>query len=83
MLDDTSGYKTWARVLASEYEALQEDVRRNVESVMDAYGATDPAEFFAVATETFFEKGRQLKSKHPALYEELKKYYRLDPACWR
>ena len=49
---------------------------------MDRYGATNPAEFFAVATETFFEKPRQLKSRHPELYEELQSYYHVDPLQW-
>ncbi|MGB0066813.1 MAG: zinc-dependent peptidase, partial [Isosphaeraceae bacterium] len=44
------------------------------------YGATNPAEFFAVATECFFEKPIPLRRKHPQLYEELKAYYRQDPA---
>ncbi len=42
-------------------------------------GPTNPAEFFAVATECFFEKPAQLRQKHPELYEELKEYYRQDP----
>ena len=42
---------------------------------MDSYGATNPAEFFAVATETFFEKPVQMHKKHPELYEELKHFY--------
>jgi hypothetical protein len=46
---------------------------------MDRYGATNPAEFFAVATETFFEKPQQLKKKHPELFDELKKFYKIDP----
>ena len=50
--------------------------------MMDAYGATNPAEFFAVATETFFEKPVQLKSKHPELYEELYSFYRVNPIEW-
>jgi Mlc titration factor MtfA (ptsG expression regulator) len=49
---------------------------------MDHYGATNPAEFFAVATETFFEKAEKLREKQPELYEELKEYYRVDPAEW-
>ena len=52
---------------------------RGRRSVLDEYGATNPAEFFAVATECFFEKPAQMKKKHPALYEELKGYYRQDP----
>ena len=44
-------------------------------TVLDKYGATDPAEFFAVATECFFETPAPLKRKHPELYEELKSFY--------
>jgi Mlc titration factor MtfA (ptsG expression regulator) len=49
---------------------------------MNKYGATNPAEFFAVASETFFEKARQMKKKHPELYDELRDYYKLDPVEW-
>ena len=50
---------------------------------MDAYGKTNPAEFFAVLTETFFEKSRQLQKKHPELYEQAKAYYKVDPLEWK
>jgi Mlc titration factor MtfA (ptsG expression regulator) len=50
--------------------------------LLGPYGARNPAEFFAVATETFFERGRELSGRHPKLYEELKRYYRQDPAAW-
>jgi hypothetical protein len=49
---------------------------------MDHYGAANPAEFFAVATETFFEKPGQLKSKNPELYQELRGFYKVDPVEW-
>jgi Mlc titration factor MtfA (ptsG expression regulator) len=48
--------------------------------VLDGYGATNKAEFFAVATEAFFEKPAQLEREHAALYAELKRFYRQDPA---
>ncbi|RYD47314.1 MAG: hypothetical protein EOP85_05730, partial [Verrucomicrobiaceae bacterium] len=51
-------------------------------TLIDSYGATNPAEFFAVATETFFEKPRQLADKRPELYDEMRKYYGLDPREW-
>jgi MtfA peptidase len=51
-------------------------------TLIDPYGATNPAEFFAVATETFFEKPKQLKRKRPELYAELGRFYGLDPAEW-
>jgi hypothetical protein len=78
ILGARSRYVAWARVLGAEYEAMQKQRR----SVMDRYGATNPAEFFAVATETFFEKPRQMQKRHPELYNELREYYRLDPAAW-
>lgn len=82
ILDTTGAYKSWAKVLSKDYEKLQKKARKHRKSLMDKYGATDPAEFFAVATETFFEKGRKMKSQQPELYEELKSYYHMDPAEW-
>ena len=72
-------YKTWTKVMSAEFEALKDAARRGRKSVLDAYGATNEAEFFAVATETFFEKPRQLQAKHEALYDLLRDYYRQDP----
>jgi len=83
ILEHRSGYLTWARVLSKEYEALQRKKRKGGRAVMSKYGATNPAEFFAVATETFFEKPKQMKKKHPELYDELKNYYKLNPVKWR
>lgn len=51
--------------------------------VLDVYGAEDPAEFFAVATEAFFEDALRLKDHHRELYGALSDYYCLDPASWR
>ena len=50
---------------------------------IDAYGATNPPEFFAVITEMFFEKPRALQRRHPELYAELAGFYRQDPAAAR
>jgi Mlc titration factor MtfA (ptsG expression regulator) len=77
-----SRYRSWARILSKEYEQLQCASVEGQKSVMDEYGATGPAEFFAVATECFFEKPRQLRQKHPELYDELKRFYQQDPAEW-
>jgi Mlc titration factor MtfA (ptsG expression regulator) len=76
-LDGRSQYAAWARALAPEYARLRANPRS---SVLDGYGAESPAEFFAVATEAFFEKPRQTRARHPALYAELRDFYRLDPA---
>jgi len=79
---DKSRYRNWGKVLGKEYILLRDRVEHNKNTLMDAYGATNPAEFFAVATETFFEKPCQMKRKEPELYEELKEYYQLDPVAW-
>jgi MtfA peptidase len=70
-------YGPWARVLGADFEKLRE----GKEMVLDRYGATNPAEFFAVATETFFEKPLEMRQKSPELYEQLSAYYGVDPAA--
>lgn len=82
ILEKRSRYVAWARVLGAEYETLQSKKKKHRRSVMNKYGATNPAEFFAVATETFFEKAKQMKKRHPELYNEMKEYYKLDPVEW-
>jgi len=72
-------YDDWARVLSDEYESLIDSLERGKPSLLDKYGATDPAEFFAVATEAFFLKPADLAARHPELYEQLELYYRQDP----
>ena len=84
VLDEApTSYRTWGRVLGKGYRELQWDTDHQRRTVMDKYGATDPAEFFAVLTETFFEKPQQLRREHPELYEQMSRYYRQDPAAWR
>lgn len=81
VLSRRAAYAPWAEVLGKEYERLLDDDERRRKTVLDKYGATNPAEFFAVVTEAFFEKPVQLKTKHPELYEQLRQYYRQDPAA--
>ena len=73
-------YITWARVLQKDYQKLRRDVIRRRDTLLDEYGATNPAEFFAVATEFFFERPKELQKLHPDLYEELRHFYQQDPA---
>ena len=82
VLERRSQYVAWAKVLGQEYERLRRDSALGRYTVLDEYGATDPAEFFAVATECFFEKPMLLQKKHPELYEQLKEFYRQDPVKW-
>lgn len=81
LLPKTSMYATWARILGQEFQELRRDAELDRPTVIDKYGASNPAEFFAVVTESFFEQPRRLKQRHPALYEELKEFYRQDPAA--
>jgi len=80
VLPRNAKYADWAKVFEKEYEALIDSARHGRPSLLDQYGATDPAEFFAVATECFFLKPVELESRHPELYGQLKLYYRQDPA---
>lgn len=81
-LGSETNYRSWSEVLSRDFANLRTDAMYRQESVMDHYGATSPAEFFAVATETFFEKPWQMFERHPALFSELFKYYRVDPRAW-
>lgn len=81
-LPNRAAYRSWARVFEENYVDFLEMVEQGKENVLDAYGATNPAEFFAVATEAFFEKSRQLLKHRPDLYEQLRNYYGLNPVEW-
>jgi Mlc titration factor MtfA (ptsG expression regulator) len=74
-------YIAWARVLGAEYAQLIEDLKHQRATFIGAYGATNPAEFFALVTEAFFEQPLQLKRAHPQLYEQLMTFYQQDPAA--
>jgi MtfA peptidase len=80
ILSHHSMYASWKRVLEREYERLKRDTELGRETLLDEYGSTNPAEFFAVATEFFYEKPRQLRQQLPQLYDELRRYYKQDPA---
>ncbi|HYQ00775.1 MAG TPA: M90 family metallopeptidase [Polyangiaceae bacterium] len=73
-------YTSWAHVLGDEFEELSQRLHAGRRSDIDPYGATNPAEFFAVLTEMFFEKPRALKLRHAELYAELADFYKQDPA---
>ncbi|MES2105766.1 MAG: M90 family metallopeptidase [Pseudomonadota bacterium] len=75
-------YQRWSAVMMNEYQKLQQAAAYHMESALDYYGATNPAEFFAVATESFFEKSWQMAEFHPELFAELREYYRVDPREW-
>jgi Mlc titration factor MtfA (ptsG expression regulator) len=72
----------WAEALGREYAALQSRIADGQPSLIDAYGATNPAEFFAVVSEVFFERPRELAAEHPGLYAEFSRFYRVNPLSW-
>jgi hypothetical protein len=82
LLDSDQSASRWARVFQTAYGRLHENLAAGRPAVFNPYGATSPAEFFAVATEIFFERPRDLRAAEPELYGELAQYYRLDPAAW-
>jgi MtfA peptidase len=71
--------EAWSPILDREFNQLGADAESGRETIIDSYGATDPDEFFAVVTETFFEMPGELKEYHPELYDEFKRFYRQDP----
>lgn len=72
----------WAQVMTAEFARLQSAVEAGAPTLLNPYGATNPAEFFAVASEVFFEQPQALAEQHPALYDELSRCYRLNPLSW-
>jgi MtfA peptidase len=79
-LDDLERYSVWSRVAGAEYAALRDAVENHRRTSIDAYGATNAPEFFAVVVEQFFEKFMALERRHPDLYAELARFFRFDPA---
>jgi len=74
---------SWARVCEPEFDRLRRAVVDGEPTFIRRYGATNPAEFFAVVTELFFHCGGELRNNHPDLYRQFASFYRLDSARWR
>lgn len=82
ILQQAEHYQQWFTVLSKEYETFLRRVEDGSNSVIDSYGAESPIEFFAVVTESFFEKSQLMRDRLPDLYNQLKQFYQLDPAQW-
>jgi Mlc titration factor MtfA (ptsG expression regulator) len=80
-LRDRVQARRWREVMTREYQRLVNESERGRATLLDEYGATDEGEFFAVATECFFDQPVALRRRHPALYDLLRDYYRQDPAA--
>ena len=81
-LEEVSDYGKWSEAFLPAYDAFCERVNAGKRSVLDDYGAESPAEFFAVATETFFERAKGLKREEPEIFAELVRFYGMDPSGW-
>jgi Mlc titration factor MtfA (ptsG expression regulator) len=75
-------YERWSQVLGAEFARLRERIEHGEPTLLGDYAASEPAEFFAVASEVFFEQPPALAAEAPALYRELSGYYRVDPLSW-
>ncbi|MDN6320540.1 MAG: zinc-dependent peptidase [Marinobacter sp.] len=69
----------WQQTMTIAYDDLRHSLRHHRKSWLDPYGATKPAEFFAVLTETFYQQPLHLKEQQPAVYDLLRDFYRIDP----
>ena len=65
-----------------EFAWLQEQARDGQSSLLNHYGATNPAEFFAVVSEVFFQQPQRMAGEHAELYRELSGFYRVNPLSW-
>ena len=83
MFDDRETSQRWSAVVAREYAELCQAKERGIRTVLDHYGATNEAEFFAVSSESFFEQPRMLNEEHSELFELLMIYYKVDPRTWQ
>ena len=81
-LPSAQAYARWSQVLGAEYAQLQQRSAQGLGGLLDSYGATSPAEFFAVVSEAFFLQPQPLALEHPALFDELRRFYGIDPLAW-
>ena len=83
ILPKEQSYQSWSEVFSAQFEQLKMKANTGKSSLLDYYGATNPAEFFAVSSEVFFEQAKQLHYEYPRLYQQLKQYYQVDPMHWQ
>jgi len=82
IFDDPAISNRWKAVVDREFVELCHARDRGRRTLLDHYGATNKAEFFAVSSETFFELPQELRQQHAELFELLSTYYRVDPRKW-
>lgn len=80
--EEEEDYGRWSRAFVPAYRDFCERVEKGKRTVLDDYGAESPAEFFAVGTETFFERAKAMRREEPEVYREMSRFYQMDPAEW-
>jgi Mlc titration factor MtfA (ptsG expression regulator) len=70
----------WSAAFKVAYEGFCDSVDRGRETWLDPYAAEHPSEFFAVVSEAFFQAPGETRRRYPDVYEQLKRFYRQDPA---
>ena len=73
----------WAQVMAAEFQALQRRLAVDEPRLIEAYAATNPAEFFALLSELYFEKPLELAQQHPSVYAQFRALYGVNPLDWQ
>jgi Mlc titration factor MtfA (ptsG expression regulator) len=81
--DDPDDAAQWSALFQDHFDELVDDVMEGRAPLLDEYGASNPAEFFAVSTEAFLERPREMAREMPDLYAALADFYRLDPVQWK
>ncbi|MDH5544425.1 MAG: zinc-dependent peptidase [Gammaproteobacteria bacterium] len=82
LLEHAKNYDVWSKTFQTAYNRLLHNLHTGEKSVFNPYGAASPGEFFAVASEMFFERSRLFQSEEPELYQELVRFYAVDPTLW-
>jgi Mlc titration factor MtfA (ptsG expression regulator) len=72
-------HRAWWQAFSSEWDRLKEEQRNGAELPIDPYALESPAEFFAVASEQFFEDPATLRQHLPEVYRQLEQFYRQHP----
>jgi len=81
-LSNKQSYQCWSTIFSAQFEQLKMQAKTGTPSLFDYYGATNPAEFFAVASEVFFEQSKQFHVEYPQLYKQIQQYYHVNPIHW-
>ncbi len=74
--------RRWSQVFQAAYDKLQVQIRQGHTGLLNPYGGTNPAEFFAVASEVFFEQSEAMAWDDPALYAVMRDFYQVNPVNW-